>query len=198
MRKRKEKNWGFSTIICIILLVLMLPILIVNGIILIDGWIHPDKIPSCGGYKPFIVLSGSMEPTIMTGDLAISKEVDDKTTLKVGDIISFKNKEGIVITHRIVNITTEDGELAFETRGDNNYENDQELVKASTIEGKFIQNIHGLGNVAMFIQKPTGFVITSILPVLVILIAQIYSSKEYKKELEELRELKKTQEKENN
>ena len=107
MKKQEinHKKASFGTIFCIILLIIMLPILIVNGVILINSYMYPDKIPSFFGYKPFIVLSGSMEPTINTGDLAISKEIDT-STLKVGDIISFKIKDNIVVTHRIVEITT--------------------------------------------------------------------------------------------
>lgn len=185
--RKKEKKSNISTIICIILLIIIFPILMINGVILINSYAHPDEVPNFMGYKPFIVLSGSMEPTIMTGDLAISKEVKDKTTLKVGDVISFQIKDKIVVTHRIVEVTRQDGELAFKTRGDNNYEDDQNLVKASAVEGIYVKRIAGAGNIAMFIQKPIGFVIVATIPVIIIVITQIYSSKQYKKEIEELK-----------
>lgn len=185
-QEKDEKKASFGTILCIILLIIMLPVLIVNGVILINSYMYPDKIPSFLGYKPFIVLSGSMEPTINTGDLAISKEVDTKT-LKVGDIISFKIKENIVVTHRIVEITTQDGETAYITKGDNNYENDQNPVRASSVEGIYIKKLDGMGNFAMFLQKPIGFITVAAIPLIIIIIAQTYSSKQYKKELEDLR-----------
>lgn len=182
------KKINVGTIICIILLIIMLPILILNCVILVKSWIKPDEVPSFMGYKPFIVLSGSMEPTIMTGDLAISKVVDDTNNLKVGDIISFKTADNIVITHRIVEIDKDGTEKIYITKGDNNNEKDSEPVTASMIEGIYVTKINGLGNIAMFIQKPVGFIIVASVPVITIIIAQCYSSRQYKKELEELKE----------
>lgn len=187
MRRKEEKGKSkFATIICIILLIIMLPILVINGVILINSFVNPNEIPNFMGYKPFIVLSGSMEPTINTGDLAISKETNPNT-LKVGDIISFKIKEDVVVTHRIVEITKEDGELAFITKGDHNYENDQNPVKASSVEGIYVKKLDGLGNFAMFIQKPLGFIVVAAIPLIIIIIAQTYNSRQYKKEIEGLR-----------
>ena len=63
----------------------------------------PNEVPSIFGYKPFIVLSGSMETELYRGDLAIVKEVD-VNSLKENDIIAFKDKDNYVVTHRIVKI----------------------------------------------------------------------------------------------
>ena len=57
-----------------------------NGVILINSFTHPDEIPSFFGWKPFIVLSGSMESEIYAGDLAVVKESD---SVKQGDIITY-------------------------------------------------------------------------------------------------------------
>ena len=62
-------------IISIIVLILLLPVLIVNSVILINSYTKPDEIPSFMGWKPFIVLSGSMETEIKTGDIVVVKEV---------------------------------------------------------------------------------------------------------------------------
>ena len=44
--------------------------------------LNPNKIPSIFSYKPFIVLSGSMESELYKGDLAIVREVNPKTLKK--------------------------------------------------------------------------------------------------------------------
>ena len=80
---------------------------------------NPNDVPSLFGYKPFIVLSGSMETEIYVGDLVIVKEVDS-STLKENDIIAFRDSENLVTTHRIVNVINSDKGLCFETKGDNN------------------------------------------------------------------------------
>ena len=96
MKNRKVNILG------IIIIIIFLPILIINTTLIIKSYLKPSEAPSFLGYKPFIVLSGSMEPTIMTGDLAIIKN-ENVDNLKVGDIIAFKNDTS-VITHRIVQL----------------------------------------------------------------------------------------------
>ena len=44
--------------------------------VFIQTKIKPKEIPSIFGYKPFIVLSGSMETELFRGDLAIVKKID--------------------------------------------------------------------------------------------------------------------------
>jgi len=56
----------------ILIMMILLIILFTSGIILINSYINPDKIPSFFGWKPFIVLSGSMETQILTGDIAVN------------------------------------------------------------------------------------------------------------------------------
>jgi len=112
----------------------MILILFVSGVILLNSYIQPNEVPSFWGWKPFIVLSGSMESEIITGDIAVVKEVDTKT-LKVGDIIAFRESDDIVITHRIIGITEVEGETRYITKGDNNNIEDSGYVLPSQVEG---------------------------------------------------------------
>jgi len=146
-----------STIIGIIASVILLPILIVNLTIIIQSFASPDKVPGFLGYKPLIVLSGSMEPTIFPGDLVIVKETQG-SSLKAGDIISYMRGQS-VITHRIVEVTEVDGDTRFVTKGDNNNVDDGVLVAFSMLEGKYLMRIPNLGHAAMFMQTPTGMVV---------------------------------------
>ena len=51
-------------IILSVLLILLLPIILINSVIIVNSYIKPNEIPSFFGWKPFIVLSGSMETQI--------------------------------------------------------------------------------------------------------------------------------------
>ena len=157
-------------VVGIIVLIILMPILFVNGVILVDSLIHPDEIPGFFEWKPFIVLSSSMETEIYSGDLAIVKEVDTKE-IKKNDIIAFQ-ENGIVITHRVIDIVEENGATRYVTKGDNNEEADNELVKPEQVEGKFIHRIARLGNLAMFMQTPIGMVVSLSIPILLLLIVQ--------------------------
>ena len=125
--------------------------------IFIQSRVNPDKVPSLFGYKFFIVLSGSMEPEIYKGDLVIVKNTDSNT-LKENDIIAFRDKDGYVVTHRIVEINYDDGKK-FITKGDNNNVNDADSVALESVEGIYTSKIGGLGNVLVVMQEPVTIVV---------------------------------------
>ena len=181
-------------VISIILLIILIPILLINGVILINSYIKPNEVPSFLGWKPFIVLSGSMETEIYAGDLAVVKEVDTNT-LKKGDIIAFKSGD-IVITHRIYDIVQEDGITKYITKGDNNNTEDNGYVLPEQIEGLYQFKISRLGNLAMFVQTHTGMIICLSIPCIILILLQIVDSRKNKKYIEEKSKNQKTMEEE--
>ena len=145
-------------ILRIILICLLLIILAVNISIIVQSKSEPNKVPGLFGYKPFIVLSGSMESEIHVGDLVLVKEVD-VNTLKKDDIIAYRDAKNTVTTHRIIEVVKdENGNLSFITKGDANSVDDGE-IKASQVEGLFQKRYGKLGSAIMFIQEPTGFAV---------------------------------------
>ena len=162
-------------ILSIIALIILIPILIISGVILINSYVHPDEVPSFFGWKPFIVLSGSMETQISVGDIVVVKEVATNT-LKKGDIIAFKSND-IVITHRIDDIIVEDGKTKYITKGDNNNSRDEGTVLPEQIEGVFKCNIPRLGNLAIFIQTPIGMIVCLSVPIILLIIIGMIDSK---------------------
>lgn len=165
----------FVKVVTIIVLVILIPIIFVNGVIIIDSVIHPDEVPSFFGWKPFIVLSGSMETEIMTGDLVITREIDP-SKLKVDDIVAFK-KDGYVTTHRIKSISEVDGQKQYITKGDNNNTEDEGYITDENIEGLYKHKISGLGNLAMFVQTPSGMVISLSIPLILLILMQVSNGK---------------------
>ena len=169
-------------ILSIIALIILIPILIISGVILINSYVHPDEVPSFFGWKPFIVLSGSMETQISVGDIVVVKEVATNT-LKKGDIIAFKSND-IVITHRIDDIIVEDGKTKYITKGDNNNAEDSGIISYEMIEGKVVKHISQIGKIAIILQKKG----TIIFIILILYIYILYSSSIKKKRA--LRKLK--------
>ena len=170
-------------LISIIIVVILLPILFINSVIILNSIIHPGKIPSFFGWKPFIVLSGSMESEIFPGDIAIVKDVETEG-LKVNDVIAFRS-EDIVVTHRIVEIKNEDGTLKYKTKGDNNNSQDVGYVLPEQVEGLYKFKISKLGNLAMFIQTPTGIISCLSIPLLLLVLLHMKEIKEDKKYINE-------------
>ena len=188
----------------IIFIIILSLILLVNVYVIIQAKSKPNSVPSVFGYKPFIVLSGSMETEIYVGDLVIVKEVDS-STLEVNDIIAFRDSENLVTTHRIVDVVNTDKGRCFETKGDNNNTKDDNIVCSDSIEGKYHSKISKIGNAILFIQEPLGFIVMMLSLLIICIFIYLISNKKINnqisddelKEFEEFKKAKKQQEKNN-
>lgn len=149
----------------ILFLVIVLPFLIFNLTLIIKSKLYPDKIADFMGYKPFIVMSGSMETTINIGDLVIVKKVNS-SNIHTGDIIAFKNGN-IVISHRVKEIINDSGTYKFKTKGDNNNVADDFIVNSDAIEGILVNKIPGLGSILLFLGKPIGLLMVILVIIIV-------------------------------
>ncbi len=197
----EKKKWYKSILnwIVIVACVVLLPILFTNIWIMIQANSNPDKIPSVFGYKPFIVLSGSMETEIHKGDLIIAKTVLPET-LQVNDVIAFRDAENTVTTHRIIDIVVRDGITYFITKGDNNNTQDQNLVEYGDVEGLYVFRVPGIGSMMNSLSKPTTILIILMGITLIFVIGFTISNKKQRdierKEFLEYKRLKEEQEKE--
>ena len=84
-------------------------------------------------YQLVAIASGSMEPVYYRGDAVIIEKINAKE-VKIGDILVFKVGSGIV-THRVVEISQEDGKMVFRTKGDNNKTEDTFDIDDSDVKG---------------------------------------------------------------
>lgn len=158
--KKGNKKWyqSYSNWIVIIACVILIPMLIMNLSIMFQAKKDENAVPSVFGYKPFMVLSGSMETEIHKGDLIITKIIDPKK-LKIDDVIAFRDAENTVTTHRIIDMVERNGETYFITKGDNNSSQDQNLVSLNDVEGIYVGRIPGIGSIMDSLAKPTTIVI---------------------------------------
>jgi signal peptidase len=56
------------------------------------------------GIVPYVVLSGSMEPSIETGSVCFINKHAKFEDIKEKDVIAFKMKDGTLVTHRAIEI----------------------------------------------------------------------------------------------
>ena len=157
----------FSAIVFIICLALLAVVIVTpkdaNG----------TKVVNVAGYSVMSVLTGSMEPNYNIGDIVIVKKTNIDE-LENKDVITFYSKdpdmEGQIVTHRIVDITEENGHRLFETKGDNNKIADIEKIEEDDIIGKVEGRIPYVGKATTFMQtNRIAFFLIVILPMLVIM-----------------------------
>ena len=160
-------NGKVMTIVGIVLCVLLVPILVFNCTMIVKGWVNKDEVPSIGGVSPLIVLTDSMDPVIKSGDIILTKQIEGEAVVK-GDVISFFDLAGngtSVVTHRVVDIKTEKGEIFFQTKGDANNIEDRRWVSENALVGKWTERrIPLVGHVALFMQSTVGLLLCIFLP----------------------------------
>ena len=120
-----------------------------------------------GWIKPLVVISGSMEPEIMTGDLIFDRALPSADA-RVGDVASIPSAvTGKIVTHRIIGIEqAADGAWQVTLKGDANKVQDPEpYIVGDTILRPVLQ-IPGGGYAIVTLTKPSVAV-----PLLITLLA---------------------------
>ena len=111
------------------------------------------------GITPYVVISGSMEPTYHVGSVVYVVEVD-AYDMKKGDPVTYRIGN-TVVTHRIdevVKTGVDRSSIRYVTKGDANDTADLgEPLHPSNVIGKPIFSIPVLGYIANFVQNPPGF-----------------------------------------
>ena len=122
-------------------------------------------------------MSGKFE----TGDIIIIKQIKEESELKTGDIITYATSEKTLVTHRIIEITEENGKTKYTTKGDANNTEDKEKIEFKDIHGKYLFKIPLIGQIIDIIQKPTGTIIVLTIPTILIIIFLLKQQRREKK-----------------
>lgn len=188
------------TVLGVIMCIVLIPLLAMNVTLIVKSYTS-DEVPSVGGHLPLIVLTDSMYPEIQSGDLIICDVVEPEE-VEQGDVIAFFDPAGngeTIVTHRVLEVTEQNGDIAWKTKGDANNVEDRLLVPAESLVAEYQgMRIAGLGNVAMFMQSTPGLIVCVVLPLVLLIGYDMIRRRMYEKkhgaendalmrELEELR-----------
>lgn len=136
--------------ICKYLVISLLAVILALNIInIVQSIVLGQEMPLIFGYGRAIVITGSMEPAILPGDMVIIHEQDG---YEVGDIVVYKANS--YITHRIV----EETENGYITQGDANNAPDKEILESQII-GRVVLVIPKVGYITEFVKSPFGMLI---------------------------------------
>lgn len=112
------------------------------------------------GYTFSTVLTSSMQSELPQGSLVVTQQVDPNT-LKADDNITFMQKDGTTVTHKIVGIHEnyeQSGMRAFVTMGIENGMADDGVVWADNVVGKVIWHNLFLGEAFSYVKTNLLFV----------------------------------------
>ena len=129
-------------------------------------------VPLPGAVEFKIVQSGSMEPAIPVGALIA---VVPTATYAVGDVITFgyDGRARIPTTHRITDVTRDEGRVQYVTKGDANEEADNEPVPHPAVIGHVAVSVPRLGYVLDFARSREGFFLMAVVPAALIVLDEV-------------------------
>lgn len=153
-------------------------VLLIAALFLIYYYIATKVYANKGaGFEPkfsiYTIISPSMTPKIKVYDTIVNVRVDNPADIEVGDVITFISTSllttGTTITHRVIAITEEDGQICYQTKGDYNNIADQACAKYSNVIGKVIFKIPQLGRIQFFLASKAGWLLCILIPALFII-----------------------------
>ena len=123
--------------------------------------------PSIFGNKFFIVLTGSMSPTIEVGDLIVVKDIKPEA-LKANDVITFASKSSDnITTHRVKEVLNDSGNISYITQGDANNVEDPMPVESEVLLGRVNKVIPKVGAIILWIQKNIALVLIGLISLII-------------------------------
>ena len=179
--KSEPVNAGYKIVeIFRTIFVYLLAVAIIVGAVLFAANQSPTK--SVFGFRYYTVLTDSMKPEFVTGDMVIVK-LKDSAEIQQGDIITFNpsSSSDAYLTHRVTEKIENyegTGVTCFRTKGDANNAEDSFLIDEDRVIGTVAVAIPKLGTVVRFVQLRWYFVVPLILLVIVFfrLLAVYFSS----------------------
>lgn len=83
------------------------------------GLLLAIALPLAVGGLPLVVLSGSMEPTLATGDVVVVQRVRP-AAVRAGEVVTYRDPQGRLVTHRVRSVRRHGSRFELVTKGDAN------------------------------------------------------------------------------
>ena len=179
--KRKTGSRVFIFIWNIFVKILTIAIVFVSIIIVVQK--VTDNQESFLGLRIFRVQTGSMIPKYQIGDVILVKEVDtDK--IQIGDDVTYEGNtgtmNGMLVTHRVVDIEEVDGKRVFHTKGIANNLEDP-VISEEQINGVVQTKMYILSLICMLLNNKYVFYFCGILPLTIYVAFRLFRNRRVKK-----------------
>ena len=113
---------------------------------LFGGVLLAIAIPLAFDARPLTVLSGSMEPTLQTGDVVVAKRVEPRD-VRIGDVVTYRSPTRRLVTHRVRALHQSGERFVFVTKGDANNSTERWTLKPGDELSRSVYRIPMAGHV---------------------------------------------------
>lgn len=159
---------------------LLIALLLVVGAFVVQAF--PDLV---GADHSLIVQSGSMEPAIGTGSVVFVTDIPPEQAVE-GDVITFQDDGGNLVTHRVHEKYATENSLRFVTKGDANEGPDPEPVYRGDyvgtvpevhlpLIGTLYLSIPFMGYVLSFANTGLGWLVLVVVPLTLLVFNELWS-----------------------
>ena len=130
--------------------------------------------PIAIGWRPFTVMSGSMEPAIDTGAVVVTEPIAPLEA-RVGDVVTFADphQPGRLISHRVRLIRARGDKASFVTKGDANNVQERWSVRTDGRIGRVVYHVPRVGYLAVAAARPSGRLALVAIPALLLAVFEL-------------------------
>jgi signal peptidase I len=153
-----------------------LSVVVVIAVAMVSGAAVTSSGGTIFGYRVSVVTSGSMSPTLRTGDLVVTSKVTPAQAvhLHAGQVIMFDadtsaTARPLIFTHRIVSSSP----LGYTTKGDANNAPDFNTVRPAAVLGLYDTRIPFGGYVVSYIHTRLGLASLVLLVLLPVILGEL-------------------------
>jgi len=145
------------------------------------GYVVLNYVPFISKYDHYVIVSGSMEPIIMVGDVAIIDSSIQPEDISIGQIIAFHadiNEDGIdeVVVHYLYSSTEVDGVMIYNTKPEVSDNVDPWDLHAEDILGVHVLTIPKIGPFLLFAQSTLGKITLVVDIAIIYLLIELFST----------------------
>lgn len=127
------------------------------------------------GFRPHVVRSGSMAPTLYAGDVVVSDRVP-ASELRDGDVVTLDHYQPIdeSLTHRVRAIERRGSTLHVTTQGDANRTGETWSVPEDELIGRVVASVRGVGRPALLVRSSGPFGIIAVVTPAILISAMVW------------------------
>jgi signal peptidase I len=132
-------------------------------------------VPLAFHARPLTVLSGSMEPALMTGDVIVVRETAP-LAVAPGDVVTYREPGGRrLITHRVRHMRLQDGSVHFVTKGDANKPVERWRIPPDRTLRRVVYRVPLLGYGLNLFRTKLGLALLVGVPLLLLAVVELWS-----------------------